>query len=171
MDIPSKGGNISIDPSLLSVRPARPAKPVHEDITPEGISALVDNFYEAVRQQERLGPLFDEKAAGDWEPHLARMKSFWRSVLLKAGEYHGQPVPKHMVILRLGSDDFQIWLDLFREHVHAAFEDDAAALVIQAAERIAQSLWLAKFGTLSNTVPPWIESAGSADRKTWNMEC
>ena len=42
-----KAKTIAIDPSLLNVRSARPAKPVHADITPELISDLVDNFYAA----------------------------------------------------------------------------------------------------------------------------
>ena len=153
----SKAKTITIDPTLLNVRSARPAKPVHPEITPRLISNLVDNVYASVRDHDRLGPLFEDKIAGDWEPHLQRMKGFWRSVLLKTGEYHGQPVPKHMAIPRLESDDFRLWLDLFQEHAHKGFGPEAASLIVQAAERIARSLWLAKFGTPGNAPPGWLQ--------------
>ncbi|MEM7427939.1 MAG: group III truncated hemoglobin [Pseudomonadota bacterium] len=167
----SKGRTVTIDPALLSVRAARPARPVHEDISEERISDLVESFYAAIRSHERLGPLFEEKVAGDWAPHLARMKMFWRSVLLKTGEYHGQPVPKHLAILQLESDDFRLWLDLFRQHAHERFDAEAADLIVQAAERIAQSLWLAKFGTPDNSVPAWMKSRDTARTGEIETEC
>ena len=57
------------------------------------ISRLVDCFYARVRTDETLGPIFEEAILDQWEPHLARMKAFWNSVALNAGEYSGRPVP------------------------------------------------------------------------------
>ena len=64
------------------------------------IERLVRAFYGKVRDDALLGPIFDERIA-DWEPHLRRMCSFWSSVALLSGIYHGRPMEKH---LPLGSD-------------------------------------------------------------------
>ena len=40
------------------------------------ISQLVESFYDTVRQDDMLGPIFAERI-GDWPHHLARMKDFW----------------------------------------------------------------------------------------------
>ena len=50
----------------------------------EFIDDLVENFYGKIREDDLLGPIFAERIA-DWPPHLARMKTFWRSVLHNSG--------------------------------------------------------------------------------------
>jgi hemoglobin len=45
------------------------------------ISRLVERFYDTVRQDDMLGPIFAERI-GDWPHHLARMKDFWASIML-----------------------------------------------------------------------------------------
>ncbi|MEH0071535.1 group III truncated hemoglobin [Pannonibacter sp. Pt2-lr] len=111
----------------------------------------MDSFYDAVRADERLGPIFEARMAGHWDAHLERMKSFWGSVLLKTGEYKGRPVPAHLPMRQeVESDDFRRWLTLFRQTARSVFADpEAAAIVIRQAERIATSLWLAMLGTPS----------------------
>jgi hemoglobin len=37
------------------------------------VSLLVDTFYERVRAQPLLGPIFEQVVVGDWAPHLAKM--------------------------------------------------------------------------------------------------
>ena len=43
-------------------------------ITEAMIERLVRSFYDKVREDEMLGPVFDARIA-DWEPHLAQMCS------------------------------------------------------------------------------------------------
>jgi hemoglobin len=136
-------------------------RPAHSSITPEQIAELVDTFYGRIQDDERLGPIFARHITGEWSDHLAKMKGFWRSVLLKTGEYHGRPVPAHIKITDLTTDDFQHWLRLFRHTVGEIFELDARPLVVAAAERIASSLWLAINPTLYSEQPVWNAEAGS----------
>ncbi len=117
--------------------------PVHPSITPQQISQLVDQFYARVQQDVRLGPIFSHQVDGDWEPHLEKMKSFWRSVLLKTSEYKGRPVPAHVGISGVTTDDFRTWLQLFKYTAGEVLDPGAAPIAIAAAERIASSLWLA----------------------------
>jgi len=64
-------------------------------IDEELIARVVDEFYTRVRDDELIGPIFNRRIA-DWGPHLRQMKAFWSSVALMSGEYHGQPMRKHL---------------------------------------------------------------------------
>lgn len=139
----------------LTVRGAAARQPAHGSITPEQISDLVERFYVRVRRDARLAPIFEKHVPGEWGPHLEIMKGFWRSVLLKTGEYNGRPVPVHVKLGRLDADDYRAWLHLFGATVEEVFEADARPVIIDAAQRIATSLWLATNGDLLATPPDW----------------
>jgi len=111
------------------------------------VSRLVDTFYQSVRTDPRLGPIFDDVIQNRWDHHLPRMKDFWTSVALHAGTYSGQPVPAHMKLTRVEQSDFQIWLRLFREALEqTAPTPEAIDYFMERAQRIAESLQLAMFG-------------------------
>jgi len=140
---------------VITARPAPPRTPA-VDIPPAQIAELVDRFYGEIRKHPRLGPLFEDRLAGKWGPHLERMNRFWRSVLLHSGEYSGQPVVKHNGLPDLQEDDFRLWLELFEATTASLFEPDIAAPILTIARRIARSLWLARFGTPFNNPPEWL---------------
>jgi hemoglobin len=123
------------------------------DFDPIAIDRMVDDFYEKISAHERLGPIFLSRNQGDWLPHLAKMKLFWRSVLLKSGEYKGSPPQIHMAIKELESTDFAEWLNLFEKSSEKCFPMEQANIVNQFAKRIARSLWLSCFGTPLNSPP------------------
>ncbi|PKP73694.1 MAG: preprotein translocase [Alphaproteobacteria bacterium HGW-Alphaproteobacteria-6] len=102
------------------------------------LTALVHRFYDKVRTDDVLGPIFVEHIA-DWGPHLAKMVDFWSSVALMTGRYHGAPVVRHAG-LPVDWAHFERWLTLFRETAHQTCPTVGAALVIDRAERIARSL-------------------------------
>jgi len=127
----------------------------HDSITAEQVSLLVDRFYDRVRSDEQLAPLFQQHMSLDWSQHLPRMKAFWRSVLLKTGEYKGKPVPAHTKMLNVDTADFERWLDLFGITVQEVFTPEAQPIVIEAAQRIASSLWLAMKADPFSKPPIW----------------
>ncbi len=102
---------------------------------------LVHGFYARVRNDDLLGPIFEERIE-DWEPHLQKMTAFWSSVALKTGRYHGRPVPAHLPLPIEGAH-FERWLTLFRQTARDLCSPEGAALVIESAERIARSLQMA----------------------------
>jgi hemoglobin len=108
------------------------------------IERLVHAFYDRVRQDALLGPIFDQRIA-DWDDHLKRMCAFWSSVALMSGRYHGQPTAKHLP-LPVDRRHFDRWLQLFRETAVDACPSSAAEHFIERAERIAESLELAIAG-------------------------
>ena len=110
------------------------------------ISTLVDTFYERVRADPTLGPIFEAAIGDRWEPHLQTMKAFWASVALNAGVYSGKPVPAHTKHATIKADHFAIWLGLFRRTLEDTAPTPAAVdYFMERAERIARSLQLALF--------------------------
>lgn len=102
------------------------------------IERLVDTFYERVRADAILGPVFAAHIA-DWGPHLERMYAFWSSVTLHTGEYHGRPMQAHAP-LQVDAAHFDRWLALFASTADAVCPPAAAALFKERARTIAESL-------------------------------
>jgi len=109
-------------------------------IDEEMIAGLVDAFYDKVRADPLLGPVFAARIS-DWGPHLEQMRLFWSSVALMSGVYHGRPMPKHLP-LPVDARHFDRWLELFRETARELCPPTAADHFIERAERIAESLEL-----------------------------
>ncbi|WP_439478400.1 group III truncated hemoglobin [Brevundimonas sp.] len=104
------------------------------------IARLVDAFYDRVRADPLLGPVFADRIK-DWGPHLEQMRLFWSSVALMSGAYHGRPMPKHLP-LPVDARHFDRWLELFEATAAEICPSAAAAHFIERARRIAESLEL-----------------------------
>jgi hemoglobin len=115
------------------------------------IKRLVRAFYERVRADPLLGPVFAAKIT-HWEPHLQRMFAFWSSVALMSARYHGQPMAKHLA-LPVDAEHFDRWLALFEETARALCPPNAAAHFIERARRVAESLELGVAGAQGLLVP------------------
>lgn len=109
-------------------------------INEEMIANLVENFYDRVRSDALIGPIFEERVS-DWKAHLQQMCLFWSSVALMSGVYHGRPMPKHLP-LPVDARHFDRWLSLFAETAHELCPPSAAGHFIERVQRIAQSLEL-----------------------------
>jgi hemoglobin len=84
-------------------------------VSEEYISELVDCFYNRIRLDPDLGPIFERVVKGNWGPHLEKMKLFWNSVALRSGLYIGKPVQVHQAITGVEPSHFATWLRLFEE--------------------------------------------------------
>jgi hemoglobin len=102
--------------------------------------SLVNAFYGRVRQHVLLGPIFDEVAQVNWQVHLPKMYSFWSSILLGEGSYHGNAMQPHLALSRktpLTSREFSEWRRLFDETVDELFEGPVAEEAKSRAAQIA----------------------------------
>ena len=106
----------------------------------ETIETLVHAFYDRIRLDPVLGPVFEARIT-DWPPHLVRMCAFWSSVVLMTGRYHGRPMQAHAP-LPVDAQHFDRWLALFEGTARDVCPPAAAALFIEKARMIAQSLEL-----------------------------
>ena len=111
-------------------------------ISEEDIGRLVPAFYERVRADPLLGPVFDG-AIDDWPLHLEKLKAFWSSVMLGTGRYKGQPMVAHVRHApHMTADNFSRWLELWRRTSEDVLSPEAAAAFQEKADRIAESLQL-----------------------------
>ena len=106
-------------------------------ITEAEISILVETFYDKVRRDPDIGPIFNA-IVGDWPHHLATLKDFWSTLLLTTGRYKGDPMMKHLQ-LPLDPDHFERWLSLFAETANEVLPAPAAEMAIRKSKRIAQN--------------------------------
>lgn len=104
---------------------------------------LVERFYERVRADALLGPIFGA-AVHDWDDHHRRLVDFWSSVMFTSGRYKGNPVALHLIHAdSLTPERFARWLALWRETSDELLPAEAAAALQAKAARIAESLQLA----------------------------
>lgn len=99
----------------------------------DDIKVLVDRFYDKVKADPTIGPVFSHV---DWPHHLPIMYNFWSSMLLGDRSYMGNPFQKHMP-LPLKREHFQRWLELFMETVDENFTGEKADEVKMRANNIA----------------------------------
>lgn len=104
------------------------------------IAELVESFYDTVRSDSRLGPIFGTHVK-DWPHHLARMKDFWASIMIESGRFSGSPMQKHIAIGGLEAADFAHWQMLWDQTLSKLAVDPVVGdRFRQAARRIAESL-------------------------------
>jgi hemoglobin len=135
--------------SGIRMNPSFPAAPVVEraaEPTEENIRELVYGFYDRVRADPLLGPVFEAKLAGRWDDHLPKMCMFWGSLVLGAKQYRGNVQQAHQPLEGVEPHHFSRWLYLFLDTVESRYQPAAAVRFMEPALRIAQSLQLSRFG-------------------------
>ena len=100
-------------------------KTQHDILSLDDVKNLVDTFYDKIRKNELLGPIFNERIQDRWPEHLEKMYTFWQTVLLKEHTYFGSPFVPHA---RLPVDNihFTTWMGLFNETVDDLFKGTVA---------------------------------------------
>ena len=114
--------------------------PLERDVLPDAdaIARLVDAFYDKVRVDPVIGPIFNE-AVHDWAEHKRLLTSFWCSVVLKAQTYRGNPMQAHRP-WPIEVRHFEHWLDLWGRTAGELLPEAEAATMVEFASRIGQSL-------------------------------
>ncbi len=107
---------------------------------------LVNQFYDTVRKDTALQPVFEKAIGGNWAPHLERMVDFWSTVMLGTRDFQGNVYGKHMLLNGVEPEHFHRWLELFEEAAYRLFEKEIADEFSIVAHRIANSLQFGFFG-------------------------
>src|ERR1700722_3926440 len=141
-----------IEPSST---PNTPSTPFVRAAEPDeaNVRQLVEAFYRRVDDDLLLGPIFARELAGRWDAHLAKMTTFWSSLVLGTKGYRGNVQEAHRPRGDIEPQHFARWLTLFLDTVDPRYEPAAAVQFMEPALRIAQSLQLSKFGW-DYVVPP-----------------
>jgi hemoglobin len=116
----------------------RAAMPPESPLDAAAIARLVDRFYDRVRVDPLLGPVFNA-AVDDWDAHKRLLASFWCSVALRAGSYRGNPMAAHRPH-PIRAEHFEHWLALWQDTAQAVLPAAHAALLVDYARRIGSSL-------------------------------
>jgi hemoglobin len=110
------------------------------------IATLVNEFYDEVRRDAELFPLFNQAIGDNWGPHLERMVDFWSTVMLGSRDFQGNVFGKHMLLGGVEPDHFRRWLALFEATTGRLFAPELAAEFMTVARRIGGSLQYGFFG-------------------------
>lgn len=105
------------------------------------IALLVDRFYDKVRVDPLLGPVFNA-AVHDWDEHKRTLTSFWSSVALRANSYRGNPMAVHRMQPSIRAEHFERWLALWQATTRELLDEADAKLMLEHADRIGRSLRL-----------------------------
>ena len=118
------------------------------------IRILIDSFYQKVKSDETLGPIFNTIAHVDWDHHLPRMYAFWEFLLLGGETYQGNPIEPHQRLnqkIQLKKEFFDRWLVLFRQAVDENFSGKIAEEAKNKAMLIAMT-WIPKFEGMNKSI-------------------
>ncbi len=110
------------------------------------IAILVNQFYDEVRADPVLAPVFNGAIGDRWEAHLARMVDFWSTVMLGSRDFQGNVFAKHMQLNGVTPTHFARWLELFNATSTRLFAPSVAEEFMTAGRRIATSLQYGYFG-------------------------
>ena len=145
----------SCDPSAEVMAMAPPL-----EIDEAQLAALIPMFYQRVRDDALIGPVFDG-AIADWDLHFDNLIAFWSSVMLTSGRYKGSPMAAHLKHRgEITAEMFDRWLALWTEVTNDLLPGAAATALQGKAARIAKSLKLALYfriePALETPAPPKI---------------
>ena|SRR5690554_335645 len=108
------------------------------------IQHLVNSFYEKVKDDILIGPLFTDVAQTNWAVHLPKMYDFWEVIVFGRGSFKGNPMMVHKQLnnkIKLKQAHFDRWLSLFYTTVDELFEGENAQNIKYSASNIAQNLF------------------------------
>ena len=116
------------------------------ELNEESIATLVHTFYDGVRADPVLAPVFNAAIGEHWSTHLERMVGFWTTTMLKTQSFQGNVFGKHMALSGITPEHFQRWLAMFEATAARLFAPEVAAEFTLVARRIAASLQYGFFG-------------------------
>lgn len=100
------------------------------------IDLLVDTFYAKVREDEVIGPFFNDVAKVNWEEHLPHLKDFWEAGLFHSVGFKGNIIRTHQELnskSAMQKEHFEHWVDLFSTTVNDLFSGPMAEAAKQKA--------------------------------------
>ena len=122
-------------------------QPMKNDISNRAdVKLLVTTFYEKVRKDKVLGPIFN-RIITDWEAHFELLTDFWETQLFLKRKYHGNPVTAHQEVdEKMGHsitpEHFGLWLNLWFATIEELFEGETAWVAKNRAQKMSTMLFM-----------------------------
>jgi len=116
-------------------------RPSRADITEPLLRELIFAFYEKVKKDPILGPVFMNIIGENWDSHIDTICLFWTTVTHVGTGYKARNfMPAHIQHPSIRSTQLPRWLELFGETAREKCSPDAAAVLIEIAERMADNI-------------------------------
>lgn len=114
--------------------------------TREDLLALVKAFYEKIKKDKTLGPIFI-KIIHDWPKHIEHITDFWQSQLLFNKRYRGNPAEAHIKVDQaeqggITPEHFGLWMNLWFETIDEMFGGEVANRAKHNARKMNTHLYL-----------------------------
>lgn len=115
----------------------------------DDVQLLVKTFYEKIRKDIVLGPIFNTIIT-DWESHLTLLTDFWDTQLFLKRKYYGNPVTAHQEVddkmdHTITSEHFGLWLNLWFATIDELFEGETAWIAKNRAQKMSTMLFIQIF--------------------------
>jgi hemoglobin len=119
---------------------------------------LVSEFYKKVREDEVLGPFFNN-VIKDWEAHIERLTTFWETSLFMTRKlehrYLGNPLEAHVKVDEENNHSitelhFGLWLNLWYQTLNEHFEGEITENAKLRARKMGTFLYLNIFQARQN---------------------
>jgi hemoglobin len=105
------------------------------------VRQVIDAFYAKVRRDPDLGPVFDGIIQDDWPAHIERIGAFWLTATRLGSGYDGRRfMPSHLKHPAIRASLLSRWLQLFRQTARELCPPQGADILIDIAERMADSI-------------------------------
>ena len=110
------------------------------------VQELVETFYNKVRADTTLGPIFSTIVT-DWKGHVNLLTDFWDTQLFLKRKYHGNPVAAHQKVddktgNSITSEHFGLWLNLWFATIDELFEGETAWIAKNRAQKMSTTLFM-----------------------------
>ena len=127
------------------------------------ITVLVHRFYDAIRADPDLGPVFEAELHGRWDAHLERMVDFWSTATKVSRSFRGNVYVKHMALPRIAPMHLKQWLRLWKVNTQALFAPAVAAELQDVATGVARVMHLGWFEHLPapGALEQWVQTEGA----------
>jgi len=117
----------------------------------EDVYTLVSTFYNKVRKNELLAPIFN-KHVTDWPLHLDRLTDFWETNLFFKNKFKGNPLHAHKLVDKaenysINEHHFGAWLNLWFEAIDELFEGEKATIAKNRARNMGTFFHIGIFNT------------------------
>jgi hemoglobin len=105
------------------------------------IHEVIIAFYDRIRQDAVLGPVFNEIVGDNWDAHLEKVCAFWRCVTRIDRSYSARNfMPAHLKRLQIQAWLLPRWLCCFGRRRARCVRTKVAEQLIDIAERMAMSV-------------------------------
>ncbi|MCM4173195.1 globin [Arenibacter sp. TNZ] len=118
----------------------------------EDVSLLVNTFYEGIRKDALLGPIFNRHITeGQWPAHLEKLTDFWVTALFGVMCFKGNPTLAHRTVDKnlnhsIAQHHFQQWVALWQYTIDSLFE----GVLANRAKKSAENMAIGQFNAISS---------------------